>query len=234
ELLEAVGVERSGANEAAVQSLMDHYIGEAQDSLLSRYGDKLLISVLPAARWVSSHLAFRIFPASGAAAVVQDIGVVEPAHPKGDDEANQRRYRADRWREAVEPAPPGSNGHAPFRPVLLSTFLGNWRHRHTELVALDTVVDAALKAVAEGKWRWTPDFWESLCGEIQRTPLDSSPWTLLNRWSWWFHTHHAYPASEPWRSCDDGRPSCSCVSPTRTGANGAECCESMWLRATPA
>eukprot|EP00439_Symbiodinium_sp_Y106_P059076 s329_g8.t1 len=171
ELLEAVGVERSGANEAAVQSLMDHYIGEAQDSLLSRYGDKLLISVLPAARWVSSHLAFRIFPASGAAAVVQDTGVVEPAHPKGDDEANQRRYRADRWREAVEPAPPGSNGHAPFRPVLLSTFLGNWRHRHTELVALDTVVDAALKAVAEGKWRWTPDFWESLCGEV---PGDSS------------------------------------------------------------
>ena len=32
----------------------------------------------------------------------QDALLVEPAHPKEDDEANQRRFKAEVWREQVE------------------------------------------------------------------------------------------------------------------------------------
>lgn len=32
----------------------------------------------------------------------QDALLVEPAHPKEDDEANQRRFKAEVWREHVD------------------------------------------------------------------------------------------------------------------------------------
>ncbi|CAJ1332138.1 unnamed protein product [Effrenium voratum] len=171
ELLEAVGIQRPPwPGYPRVGELLDHYVGQHQESLLSRYGDKLLISVrdvdpevLPAARWVSSHLVFRLSGPRQLGELKESL-VVEPAHPK-EEEGNQRRFKAEQWTEQLQI--PGGNGHAPFRPVLLSTFLGNWRHRHTEVVALDLVVDRVLQALMAGNWRWHEDFWQELEGEVE-------------------------------------------------------------------
>lgn len=185
ELLESAGVLRFPWRDE--EALLQHYVGTDPESLLSRYGEKLLISVLPAARWVSSWLRFRLVSATEEL-VLEDALLVEPAHPKEDDEANQRRFKAEVWREQILDLP-GGNGHAPFRPVLLSTFLGNWRHRHTELVALDLVVDRVLQALQRGLWRWHPNLWENLEGQVElvvpHTPCLScvGAFTQLRRWS---------------------------------------------------
>lgn len=185
ELLESAGVLRFPWRDE--EALLQHYVGTDAESLLSRYGEKLLISVLPAARWVSSWLRFRLVLATEEL-VLEDALLVEPAHPKEDDEANQRRFKAEVWREQIVDLP-GGNGHAPFRPVLLSTFLGNWRHRHTELVALDLVVDRVLRALQRGLWRWHPKLWENLEGQVElvvpHTPCLScvGAFTQLRRWS---------------------------------------------------
>eukprot|EP00913_Durusdinium_trenchii_P000751 g701.t1 len=186
ELLRGVGVLRHPWR--TDQELLRHYVGNEPDSLLSRYGEKLLISVLPAARWVSSRLFFRLASPSNSE-LLEGALLVEPAHPKEDDEANQRRFGASAtsWREELELS--GGNGHAPFRPVLLSTFLGNWRHRHTEVVALDLLVDRVLQALQQRSWRWHPRLWEDLEGEVEllvpHTPCLScvGAFTQLKRWA---------------------------------------------------
>eukprot|EP00434_Breviolum_minutum_P020098 symbB.v1.2.017725.t2/scaffold1366.1/size123243/1 len=199
ELLEAAGVSRFPWRNEEI--LLKHYIGNDPESLLSRYGEKLLISVLPAARWVSSWLRFRLISAEQE--VLEDALLVEPAHPKEDDEANQRRFKAEVWREQVEL--PGGNGHVPFRPVLLSTFLGNWRHRHTELVALDLVVDRVLQALQQGLWRWHPNLWNHLEGQVElvvpHTPCLScvGAFTQLRRWAPRLQVAVVYQDWRDWR-----------------------------------
>eukprot|EP00931_Biecheleriopsis_adriatica_P067258 TRINITY_DN41421_c0_g1_i1.p1 TRINITY_DN41421_c0_g1~~TRINITY_DN41421_c0_g1_i1.p1 ORF type:complete len:927 (+),score=201.69 TRINITY_DN41421_c0_g1_i1:78-2858(+) len=218
ELLASVGVVRQAASEASIRDLLDHYVGEQnEESLLARYGEKLLISVLPAARWVSSRLSYRLrLEMPGASGTSQDLPVlegsiiVEPAHPKEDDEANQRRFKAESWREQAELHVQGASNcktcSSPFRPVLLSTFLGNWRHRHTELVAMDSLVDLALRAVADGRWPWVDGFWENLRGEIElvvpHTPCLSCVGALaqIRRWAPGVHLRIAYQDWRDWRS----------------------------------
>jgi len=194
-----VGVQRAAPSPGAETALREHYIGSGEDSLLSRYGDKLLISVLPAARWLSSWVSYRL-SLVGSTQVLQGMLVVEPAHPKEDDEANQRRLKAESWRE------PGDVVQGPFRPVLLSTFLGNWRHRHTELVALDLLVELALGAVKDGSWSWTDGFWGHLSGEVElfvpHTPCLScvGAFAQLRCWAPHLTLRVAYYDWRDWRS----------------------------------
>jgi len=216
ELLIVAGVKRVAPSDKACQALLRHYIGDGNDdSLLARYGDKLLISMLPAARWVSSHVAYALSHDSDDGfsneALTGDI-VVEPAHPKDDDtDDNRRRFKAETWRESV-PVESGAqqsidsgNGGGAYRPVLLSTFLGNWRHRHTELVALDELINVALSALVTRRWRWDEDFWARLHGDVElfvpHTPCLScvGAFAQLHRWSPDLHIRIAYDDWREWR-----------------------------------
>lgn len=166
ELLGSVGVQRGATPSArALDALMKHYIDTSnEESLLSKHGDKLLFTVLPAARWVACHMSYRLHLEGDVANSLCGDTIVDAPHPKEDDsEANQRRFKAESWRQPVEL--PGAAGA--FRPTLLSTFLGNYRHRHTELVACDALVDLVLQAVASGQWHWSESFWQGLGGEVE-------------------------------------------------------------------
>jgi len=203
ELLSNAGVKRVAPLHTEVEALLEHYIGsQNEDSLLCRYGDKLLVSVLPAARWVSSFITYRMeLGCETTVCPLEGTLVMEPAHPKEDDEANQRRFKTESWRE---PADVGGN-HKAYRPVLLSTFLGNWRHRHTELVALDEMVNVALKAVAEGRWPWVEDFWSQLHGQVRlfvpHTPCLScvGAFAQLHCWAPKLELQVAYHDWREWR-----------------------------------
>eukprot|EP00927_Polykrikos_kofoidii_P053965 TRINITY_DN48479_c0_g1_i1.p1 TRINITY_DN48479_c0_g1~~TRINITY_DN48479_c0_g1_i1.p1 ORF type:complete len:956 (-),score=126.90 TRINITY_DN48479_c0_g1_i1:223-2772(-) len=210
ELFAAVGIERIAPCADAVAVLLDHYIGEDQQpsSLLSRFGQKMLISVLPAARWVSCHVKYKLFlegPADGDAPACEVKGsvVVEAAHPKEDEDSNQRRFSAESWREPVDV---GVSSVTTFRPVLLSTFLGNWRHRHTELVALDLLVGKVLEALAAGRWLWCGDgFWSRLTGQVEvfvpHTPCLSclGAFAQLRRWAPRLSIRVSYEDWRDWR-----------------------------------
>eukprot|EP00971_Amphidinium_carterae_P166325 3296509-Amphidinium_carterae.1 len=50
EVLAAVGVKRVTASEQTEEHLLQHYVGDSTVALYARFGDKLLMSVLPAAR----------------------------------------------------------------------------------------------------------------------------------------------------------------------------------------
>merc|ERR1712032_1747857 len=144
-------------------------------------------------------------------ALVGEI-VVEPAHPKDDDtEDNRRRFKAETWREPValesgaqQSVASGCGGGA-YRPVLLSTFLGNWRHRHTELVALDELISIALSALVSKRWRWHEDFWARLRGDVElfvpHTPCLScvGAFAQLHCWAPDLHIHIAYDDWREWR-----------------------------------
>lgn len=218
ELLGGVGVSRAPLGGAAVQTLLDHYIGAGPDSLLARYGDKMLHAVLPAARWVSSHMTYRLSsPGAAQAQGRRDLEgglVVEPARPE-DAEANSRRFAATQWRQAAGLPGAAAAGGA-FRPVLLSTFLGNWRHRHTEVVALDALVEVALGAVADGSWPWSADFWQNLEGDVDllvpHTPCLScvGAFAQLRAWAPRLRIRVAYEDWRDWRGrlleATPGRP----------------------------
>mmetsp|Transcript_66834 Transcript_66834/g.110662 ORF Transcript_66834/g.110662 Transcript_66834/m.110662 type:complete len:925 (+) Transcript_66834:35-2809(+) len=204
ELLNAGGVSRATPSSSAVEALLKHYIDSNDpNSLLSRYGDKMILSVLPAARWVSSHVAYRLALEGREPLLTGDL-IVEPSHPDEDkSEANVRRFKAEVWRESVEvQAVVGSV----YRPVLLSTFLGNWRHRHTELVALDELVDIALRAVVGGTWPWQSDFWSRLGGDVEifvpHTPCLScvGAFAQLHCWAPKLRIGVAYQDWREWRS----------------------------------
>eukprot|EP00933_Yihiella_yeosuensis_P033091 TRINITY_DN26797_c0_g1_i2.p1 TRINITY_DN26797_c0_g1~~TRINITY_DN26797_c0_g1_i2.p1 ORF type:complete len:150 (-),score=22.72 TRINITY_DN26797_c0_g1_i2:74-523(-) len=136
--------------------------------------------------------------------------IVEPAHPKEDDEANQRRFKAESWRESAD----ASNGQqgltrslpGAWRPVLLTTFLGNYRHRHTEVVALDALIDLVLGAMAERQLPWSDEHWERLSGEVElvvpHTPCLScvGALTQLRRWAPQLQIRVAYEDWRDWRS----------------------------------
>mmetsp|Transcript_9856 Transcript_9856/g.25929 ORF Transcript_9856/g.25929 Transcript_9856/m.25929 type:complete len:920 (-) Transcript_9856:93-2852(-) len=188
ELLAIVGVRRISFAEPAVSTLLEHYAGEARaDSLLARFGEKVLLSVLPAARWVSCHVTYRLTLDAPGAEPLQGALLVEAARPDEDEDASQRRLKAEVWREPLRP--PGASAAGVFRPVLLSTFLGNWRHRHAELVALDALVELALGAMTDGRWPWTAGFWSRLSGHaeflVPHTPCLScvGAFTQLRRWA---------------------------------------------------
>lgn len=203
ELLNAGGVCRSTPSDSAVEMLLQHYIDtNDSNSLLSRYGDKMILSVLPAARWVSSHVAYRL-TLDGVGSALTGSLVVEPAHPDEDkSEANVRRFKADTWRESMDQAVASSA----YRPVLLSTFLGNWRHRHTELVALDELVDIAIGAIVAGMWPWESDFWSRLGGDVDffvpHTPCLScvGAFAQLHCWAPKLQIRVAYEDWREWRS----------------------------------
>lgn len=197
ELLEAVGICRTSPSRGAELALLDHYM-RAADSMFSRYGERLLISVLPAARWLSSFMSYRL-EMRGSDVVFEGTHVVEPAHPNDNDEASQRRFKTESWKD------PPDLIRGPFRPVLLSTFLGNWRHRHTEIIALDLVVDLALGAVDAGKWTWAENFWQGLQGEVElfvpHTPCLScvGAFAQLHTWSPDLSLKVAYYDWREWR-----------------------------------
>merc|ERR1712137_346674 len=132
------------------------------ETLLGRYGEKMVLNVLPAARSVSSYLVYTLtLDAEGVSAPLTGSLVVDAANPKEDELESNRRLNAESWREMVADA-----GFGVYRPVLLSTFLGNLRNRHTEIVAMDTLIDAALGAVTSGVWPWIPGFWSRLAGDV--------------------------------------------------------------------
>eukprot|EP00929_Paragymnodinium_shiwhaense_P050147 TRINITY_DN25275_c0_g1_i1.p1 TRINITY_DN25275_c0_g1~~TRINITY_DN25275_c0_g1_i1.p1 ORF type:complete len:935 (-),score=183.40 TRINITY_DN25275_c0_g1_i1:30-2834(-) len=225
ELFGRVDVSRVSPIQATMQALLAHYVGPEPESLLSRYGDKMLLSVLPAARWLSSHVRYRLVCASAPEqAALEGQLVVEAAHPKEDVEGtNQRRVSAEAWREAVDGAPAANV----FRPVLLSTFLGNARHRHTELVVLDMLVSLAVDAVTSGRWRWCDDFWSQLSGEVEvfvpHTPCLScvGVFAQLKRWTPNLRIRVAYEDWRDWRRRLFEATGRSCGQRTTAMVNGA-------------
>mmetsp|Transcript_555 Transcript_555/g.1302 ORF Transcript_555/g.1302 Transcript_555/m.1302 type:complete len:942 (+) Transcript_555:218-3043(+) len=220
ETLLGTGVRRVPPPIHAMEALLEHYVGSSEASLLSLHGERLIISVLPTARWLSSFLRYRLVPSiqSGSQVLAGSL-VVEPSHPKDDEEANNRRFKSGSWRcaRALAPSPSPSLSSAPapsgkaceayeaYRPVLLSTFLGNLRHRHTEVVALDLLVELAMAALESGQWKWVGDFWEKLSGEaelfVPHTPCLScvGVFAQLRRWCPSLQLRVAYCDWRDWR-----------------------------------